>query len=306
MLRRRGRMMKVSAAMAVLALTGAVGLMNITAGDAFATTKVINAKEDKTLHNELPAADKKVINGSSVIDPPYFYYNGAGTKTEGLTLGLAKAIGQVLGVKITTAVAGSSAQMEAGIVDNKYQIELAPAGDTTTFEETYDAIDWLKEYVSFAVPKGNPLNISGLASLCGHTIGTEAGGSAQLVLEAQSTKCTSAGSPAINISTFLDQASVMLALTSGRIDAAFSSQVPLQYYIGLSGGSIQLDHGVDGNGYANEELGWFVPKGSKLGPIFVKAFAEIRKDGIYQALLANWGVQNDGVTSFQLDATTRG
>src|ERR1700722_11644226 len=110
MMKRRGRLMKTSAAIGALALVAAVGLMNLTAGDAFATTKVINAKEDKTLHNELPAADKKVIHGSSVIDPPYFYYNTAGTKTEGLTLGLAKAIGQVLGVKITTAVAGSSAQ----------------------------------------------------------------------------------------------------------------------------------------------------------------------------------------------------
>ncbi|HWD95870.1 MAG TPA: transporter substrate-binding domain-containing protein [Acidimicrobiales bacterium] len=305
MMKRRDRLMKTSAAIGALALVASVGLMNVTAGDAFATTKVINAKENKTLHNELPAAIKKsgVINGVSIIDPPYFYYNSAGNKTEGLTLGLAKAIGQVLGVKVTTVVAGSAAQEEAGIVDNKYQIQLAPGGDTTTFEQTYDVIDWLKEYVSFAVAKGNPDNIAGLASLCGHTIGTIAGGSAVLILESQSTACTSQGSQAITISTFLDQADVMLALTSGRVDAAFSSQVPLQYYIAQSGGSIQLDHGVGGNGYANEDLGWFLPKGSKLGPIFVKAFTQLRADGIYQALLANWNVQNDGMTAFKLNAS---
>jgi polar amino acid transport system substrate-binding protein len=291
--------------MGVLALVAAVGLMNVTAGDAFATTKVIKAKENKALHDALPAAIKKagVINGATVVDAPYSYFNSDNSTTPvGLTFELAKAIGQVLGVRINAVITGSDTQVYAGLVDNKYQIGLNPNGDTPTVEETYDEIDWLKEYVSFAVAKGNPDNISGLASLCGLTIGTVAGGSAQTMLENQSTQCTSQGSQPITIDTFDVQSDVMLALTSGRIDAAFSSQVPLQYYISRSGGSIQLDHGVDGNGYANEDLGWFVPKGSALGPLFVKAFTELRTDGIYQALLANTAVQNDGLKAFKLNA----
>ena len=87
----------------------------------------------------------------------------ADKKIEGAAMDLTKALSELLGVKIeTTKIAGHSATM-LGLKSGRYDISIEPVGDYPDREKNYDFIDYVQEFVVFAVKKGNPHNIvSGL------------------------------------------------------------------------------------------------------------------------------------------------
>jgi polar amino acid transport system substrate-binding protein len=51
------------------------------------------------------------------------------------------------------------------------------------------------------------------------------------VIRKQSRACVAAGKPAIQVQSFSDQPTALLAVRSGRSDAFFSSQAPLTYFL---------------------------------------------------------------------------
>jgi polar amino acid transport system substrate-binding protein len=260
------------------------------AQDAALPKLSVNDELRARLPEQIRTAGKMIsVNNGSF--PPYDIVTG--TETTGASVDLSEAVGQLLGVKIEHQSVGGLPALLAGVNSNRYQFAFGPIGDFKNREESNDFFDWVQEYVVFAVPKGNPKSISSLDSACGQRIAVMAGGSAETVIQKQTTECTANGKPPIEIQSFTDQPSSIMAVRSKRSDAFFSSQAPLTYFVTQAEGQLELTGVGQRNGFDDLYQGGVVQKGSPLGPLLRDAIAVLQQNGTYAAVMKKWGLENN-------------
>jgi polar amino acid transport system substrate-binding protein len=229
-----------------------------------------------------------VNNGSF---PPYEIVTG--TELSGATKDISDAIGQLLGVEIDHASVAGLPALLSGIDSGRYQFAMGPVGDYPDRQKSNDFVDWVREYVVFAVQKGNPADITSLDTACGKRIAVMSGGSAEKVIKEQSQKCTDGGKPAVEVQSFTDQPSSILAVRSKRSDAFFSSQAPLTYFVQQANGQLELAAVGKPNGFKDIYQGAVVPKGSPLGEVLRDSFKILMDNGTYAAIMKKWGLENN-------------
>jgi polar amino acid transport system substrate-binding protein len=212
---------------------------------------------------------------------------------EGASADLTDALGQVLGIKIEHATVGGLPALLAGVNSGRYQFAFGPVGDFKSREEANDFVDWVQEFVVFAVHKGNPNGITSLDTACGQRIAVMAGGSAEKVIQSQAEKCKTDGKSAIEVQSFTDQPSSILAVRSKRSDAFFSSQAPLTYFVSQANGQLELTGVGQKNGFEDLYQGAVVPKGSPLGPVLRDSMKVLMDNGTYAAIMKKWGLKNN-------------
>ena len=139
----------------------------------------------------------------------------------GLDADLAKALGQVLGLKVNM-VNATFDTIIPGLVSGKYDLGMSSFTDTKARQKTVDFVTYFVAGTSFYVKSSGGPNITSLADLCGHKVAVEKGTTQQADAQAQAAKCKSAGKPAVTVEIFNDQNAVNLALSSGRADVAMA------------------------------------------------------------------------------------
>ena len=249
---------------------------------------------NEQLRARLPEAirtEGKMISVNNGSFPPYEIVTG--TEMTGASNDLTDAIGQVLGVKIEHATVGGLPALLAGINSGRYQFAFGPIGDFKSREEANDFVDWVQEFVVFAVQKSNPKSITSLDSACGNRIAVMAGGSAERVIQVQADKCKADGKEAITVQSYTDQPSSILAVRSKRADAFFSSQAPLTYFVSQANGQLELTGVGQKNGFEDLYQGAVVPKGSPLGPLLLDTIKHLMSNGTYAAIMKKWGLENN-------------
>ncbi|MEI2266937.1 ABC transporter substrate-binding protein [Erwinia sp. CGal63] len=275
-------MMKTATAL-VLAVSLATGLAQ--AADAIPVVKM-----DQALHDRLPASIKqagKMISVNNGSFPPYEIVEGP-TSMSGASADLTEALAQLLGVKIEHATVSGLSGVLAGIKSGRYQLAIGPVGDYPDRQQQNDFIDYVQEFVVFAVQKGNPAKINGLQDTCGKRIAVMAAGSAEQVIRKQSQACTEAGKPGVTVQSFTDQPSSILAVRSKRSDAFFSSQAPLVYFVGQAHGQLELTGQGSKNGFGDIFQGTVVPKNSELGKVVLDGYKMLFANGTYAAIMKKW------------------
>lgn len=272
-----------------LTLTAALALTAL-AFPAFAA----DLKQDDALRARLP---KEILDAGRMVAvnngsfPPYEIVEGK--NLTGATKDLSDAIGTLLGIEIThESVAGLPAVL-TGIESGRYQFAMGPVGDYSEREKANDFVDWVKEFVVFGVQKGNPAGITGLDSTCGKRIAVMAGGSAEKVIKTQAEKCAAEGKPTLEVQSFTDQPSSILAVRSNRSDAFFSSQAPLTYFVQQADGDLELAGVGQDNGFGDIHQGAVVPKDSPLGPVLLDAFKLLIENGTYAEIMKKWGLEGN-------------
>ncbi|KKX33337.1 ABC transporter substrate-binding protein [Rhizobium sp. LC145] len=233
----------------------------------------------------------KMISVNNGSFPPYEIVTG--TEMTGASADLTDALGQVLGVKIEHATVGGLPALLAGVNSGRYQFAFGPVGDFKSREEANDFVDWVQEFVVFAVQKGNPKGITSLDTACGNRIAVMAGGSAERVIQVQAEKCKADGKDPIEVQSYTDQPSSILAVRSRRADAFFSSQAPLTYFVSQANGQLELTGVGQKNGFDDLYQGAVVPKGSPLGPVLQDAIKVLMDNGTYAAIMKKWGLENN-------------
>ncbi len=251
-----------------------------------------------TVNKELQARlPKKILDEGKLVSvnsgsfPPYEIVTG--TALSGASADLTDAIGQLLGIKIEHATVGGLPALLTGVNSGRYQLGIGPIGDFKSREESNDFIDWVQEFVVFAVQKGNPKGITTLDTACGHRIAVMAGGSAEKVIKTQAEKCVADGKAVLEVQSYTDQPSSILSVRSKRADAFFSSQAPLVYYVAQATGQLELAGVGQKNGFEALYQGAVVPKGSDLGPVLHDAIKSLMEDGTYAAIMKKWGLENN-------------
>jgi polar amino acid transport system substrate-binding protein len=250
----------------------------------------VNEELRARLPEEFRTSGKMVsVNNGSF--PPYEIVTG--TEMTGASADLTDAIGQLLGVKIEHESVSGLPALLAGVNSGRYQFAFGPVGDFKTREEANDFVDWVQEFVVFAVQKGNPKGITSLDTACGNRIAVMAGGSAEKVIQVQAEKCKADGKAPIEVQSFTDQPSSILAVRSKRSDAFFSSQAPLTYFVQQANGQLELTGVGQKNGFQDLFQGAVVPKGSSLGPVLMDAVKLLMDNGTYGAIMKKWGLENN-------------
>jgi polar amino acid transport system substrate-binding protein len=267
----------------------------ILAGPTLAETAAVPKQSvNEELRARLPEkirSEGKMVSVNNGSFPPYEIVTG--TKMEGASADLTDALGEVLGIKIEHATVGGLPALLAGVNSGRYQFAFGPVGDFKSREEANDFVDWVQEFVVFAVQKGNPKGIVSLDTSCGQRIAVMAGGSAERVIQAQAEKCKTDGKGAIEVQSYTDQPSSILAVRSKRADAFFSSQAPLTYFVSQANGQLELTGVGQKNGFDDLYQGAVVPKGSELGPVLLDAIKVLMDNGTYATIMKKWGLENN-------------
>ncbi len=257
-------------------------------------TSVPAQQRNTSLHDGLPAKVKqagKLVSVNNGAFPPYEIPTGNTHELNGASADLAVALGQLLGVKVeNVSVPGLPAEL-SGIAAGRYDFALGPIGDFRDREASVDFVDWVKEFVVFAVPKGNPKHLNSLADSCGLKISVMAGGSAETVIKSQAATCAKEKKPTLTVQSYQDQSAAILAVRSHRADGFFSSMAPLTYFVQQSHGQLQLAATNQSNGFHDLFQGAVTPKNSPLSSILRQALEQLMKNGSYQKIMEKWGLK---------------
>ncbi|GAB3707589.1 ABC transporter substrate-binding protein [Mariniluteicoccus flavus] len=254
-------------------------------------------QRNDALRSKLPAdivAAGKMVTVNSGSFPPYEIIQTDGSAS-GASADLVKALEQMWGITIEHKTVDGLSSILTGLSADRYQMAFGPIGDFKERQKSNDFIDYVQEFVVFAVPAGNPKEIDGLDSTCGAKIAVQAGGSAEKVIKKQSETCVGAGKPAVEVMSFKDQPQSILSVQSGRSDAFFSSQAPLTYFVKEANGKLELAGQGKPNGFDALYQGAVVKKGSPLGPVMEESLQELFRNGTYAAVMKKWGIESNKV-----------
>lgn len=286
--------MKFRPLVSLFCLAGVLGLAFAAPARA-AEVKIPAQSVDAALRARLPAEIREsgelisVNNGSF---PPYEIALGA-HQLEGATADLGLAVAELLGLKLHhETVSGLAAEL-AGIKAGRYQVALGPIGDFPDREKVNDFVDFVQEFVVFAVQKGNPAGLHDLADTCGKRISVMSAGSAERVIKKQSSDCVAAGKTAVEVQSYTDQPTAILAVRAGRADAFFSSQAPLTYFVQQAGGTLELTAVGHRNGFSDLYQGSVVPKDGALRDVLLAAYQKLFDNGTYALIMKKWGLENN-------------
>ncbi|MEV0379702.1 ABC transporter substrate-binding protein [Nonomuraea sp. NPDC050643] len=252
--------------------------------------------KDQALYDRLPDKAKQagrlvsVNNGSF---PPYEIAGADGRSLTGAAADMSEALGQLLGVKIEHVTVDGLPSSLTGIASGRYDFAIGPVGDFTDRQKNNDFVDWVKEFVVFAVPKGNPDKIGSVADTCGLKISVMAGGSAEAVIKSRSAACAKEGKPKITVQSYKDQPTSVLAVSSGRADAFFSSQAPLTYFVAQAGGKLELAGKGQANGFDDLYQGAVVGKDSPLRDVLRDGIQKLMDNGTYAKIMDKWGTSDN-------------
>jgi polar amino acid transport system substrate-binding protein len=266
-----------------------------SAAQAQAPVEIPKQKIDQTLRARLPADILKagyMISVNSGSFPPYIIVNDTKSMS-GASGDLTVALGELLGIRIENETVHGLAGILAGIKSGRYQLAVGPIGDFPDRQAANDFVDYVKEYVVFAVQKGNPKKIASLDDTCGTRISVMAAGSAERVIKAQAEACQKAGKPVLEVQSYPDQPTSILAVRSGRADAFFSSQAPLTYFVQQANGQLELAATGKSNGFEDLFQGTVVPKDSELGRVVADAYKVLFANGTYAAIMKKWGLEGN-------------
>jgi polar amino acid transport system substrate-binding protein len=249
----------------------------------------------------LPASIKSagvITMGSDISFPPMESYDQG--QPAGFDIDLGDDIAAELGVKakfVDTGFGGIIPALEA----NRFDLILSSMTDSKAREQAINFVDYLNVGSALLVQGGNPKHLTSIGDdLCGLTMAGQTGTNAAMIAQAQASACAKAGKAKLTVLSFPDQSSVILAIESGRADAAAldytgavgyvqqdqsktlaiastSQQNPAPYGIGIMKSNTQLQNAVQA------------------------ALRALIANGTYKSLLAKWGLSADSLTTAKIN-----
>jgi len=263
------------------------------------------SKSDDSLHDRLPQAlkDRGYITAVGDSYPPYRIVGGSGRISEGVETDLLKALEPMLGVEIRQALVAQLSSLLAGLSTGRYDLSTGPLRTTAERESRYDLIVWKNVELGFLyLNDGNP-RMNTFQDLCGKTVAVATGASTEHFVETMSKRCEERNEKPIRKVGLPNQNSIVLAVQSGRADAA-ALQSSAGYYVQKQNpGHFRMvtdtkeDLGVS-------ELGFVLDKDSALTPVLLEALQQLWASGQYDEIMAKWGLENSRLPEPKLNPSS--
>ena len=204
------------------------------------------------------------------------------------------ALGGLLGVKIEHVTVDGLPSQLTGIAAGRYDLALGPVGDFPDRQASNDFVDWVQEFVVFAVPKGNPkqdridrrhLRAADLRD--GRRVGRE--GDQGAVRHLRQGRQAAGRGPVLQGPAHLDPRRPLRAGPT----RFFSSQAPLTYFVKQSGGELELAGTGKPNGFDTLYQGAVVAKDSPLRDVLKDGIQKLIDDGTYEKVMTKWGTSGN-------------
>lgn len=259
-------------------------------------------------HDDLAAMVPAQVKQSGVIRmainpsyPPFESMAPDGKTLVGLDPDLAKAIGQILGVRVEFVPTSFDAIIPA-LTAKKVDMAMSSIGDTKEREQKVDFATYYWNGTLILVKKGNPKGIRADLA-CGVRIGVIRGSLQQSTfLPAHGPKCQAQGKPAPVSQAYQDGPQAQLALKSDRIDGVMLDAPPL------------LD-AASKNPEAFETVGPLVrnpnpggvamPKGSELVKPVSEAVNVLVQNGTYAQILKRWNLADIAIDKSEVNGAIK-
>lgn len=247
---------------------------------------IAKQEESAELKAMLPSdiRDAGVVKiGTEAQYPPFESLADDNKTIVGLDPDLAKAAGELLGVKVeftNTAFDGLLTALDGG----RFDLVVAAVTDTAEREVSYDFVDYFMTGQSIVVKKGNPEDITSVEDLCGHPVSVLKASTQLKLLEGfNANECKA---DPIDITALQTDKDALLQVQSGRADASFTQDAVGVYNAKNIGGGNQFE-------IANSEALLPTPVGmvftkedTALRDAFKAAIAELIANGTYDDILA--------------------
>ena len=294
------RIVAVLTALVIVTAACSSSKKSTDAGGSTATT-VAAGGYDADLAAKLPDKIKSAGTINVATDasyPPMEFFAADNTTIQGMDVDLAKALGEVLGVKVNVENATFDDIIPG--LGTRYDLGMSSFTDTQDREQTVDFVTYFSAGSSFLVQKGKNQDLTSLDALCGKSVGVETGTTQANDATAQSTTCTTAGKQAVNVESFPTQDEVNLALSSGRVDVVMLDSPVGAYQVDQSNGAFE----IVGKPIATAPYGIAVPKGSDFDGFtdaLLAALQQLNSNGTYTKILKTWGLEGGAITDFQIN-----
>jgi len=257
-----------------------------------------------TLHNMLPASNR--ASGELVFDtvpnPPWAIVGADGSVESGVDIDLGNALAQLLGLRLRTVLVGDAATLLAGISAGRYDTFLGPLGITAQRKQTLYELIWVTNTFYFEVQKDSPIHSVG--DLCGKNVAVLTGtiGATSVVPGASQADCVAQGKPPISMVSFATDPEAQLAVKAGRADAYALSDASCVYSVRQPGGKTLrcvVPEPTD-NIAVNKAALAVSNQNPQLLNALKAALEELYRRGVYQKIMAKWGLEHDMITEFVL------
>jgi polar amino acid transport system substrate-binding protein len=257
---------------------------------------VQGVQKDAQLNAGLPANVKQagLHLASNLQSAPNNFYAADGKTPIGYEVDLAKAIAAKLGVPVAhqdMAFGSLITSLQSGRID----LTMAGMNDTKARQAQIDFVDYFTSGITIMVRKGNPDGITGPDTLCGKKVAVVQGTSHQKFAAEQSTKCTQAGKPAVDVTATDSDNQNQNQLRTGRVQAILND-LPSAVYISRTAGEGKFFEVVPGEPIDGGPYGIGVNKtNTALRDSVQKALQALIADGTYGKILQAWGVEQGAI-----------
>jgi len=245
-------------------------------------------------------ASKKVIVVANVPNYPPLEFKDPKTNTlTGLDIDLGNALAKKLGVEIKWEEI-SFEQMVSALTTGRADMILSGMSDLPTRRDTLDFVDYLDSGAQFYTTADRKDEFKTLTDLCGKTVGASRRTSFPKEMETWSkTACEGAGKPALKIVGTEGSADARTQLRQKRLDAAVQGSETLPYLLNLEPNT----YTIVGEPFTSVYQGMgFSKKDTELRDAVAKAFAEMMKDGTYEAVLKKWELTSAKVDKLMINS----
>ncbi|MGW2651441.1 transporter substrate-binding domain-containing protein [Streptomyces sp. NPDC001393] len=174
----------------------------------------------------MPASVKRT-GLRAVVSAPYAPFETFGTdnRLEGVDVDFAHAIGAKLGLAASVSNVDFSGLIPA-MQSHRYDIALAGMADTDERQKVLSFVDYAQTGGSVLVTAKDKGGVATFTDVCGHSVGVEKGTTYDQVVQYNQRLCTAAGKPRVKVVQEATQASALLAIQSGAIDALLTGSIP--------------------------------------------------------------------------------
>jgi polar amino acid transport system substrate-binding protein len=214
-----------------------------------------------------------------------------GSRPIGADIDIGSAIARSMRVKAQFKNIGFDGII-AALLAKKCDAILSGMTDTAPRRKQVDFTDYLVVGMSLMVKKGNPHHITGLASLSGLRVAVQLGTTEKDALTALNKRLSKRHRKPAVIRLFNKDTDAAAALFTGKVDAYFSDDPPVGYYVKQSGGKLE----VAANKIQAAPYGIATRKHDPLGSAIRKSIAQLYANGTMTSILAKWGLNAFALT----------
>jgi polar amino acid transport system substrate-binding protein len=255
-----------------------------TSGGDLTATPDINVPKDEAI--AAAAAKAKLVQpgqlsiAADATYPPMEFFGKGDNKTViGADADIAKALGQIMGLKATMQNVTFDSIIP-GLAAGKYDLGMSSFTDTKEREATVDFVTYAQAGTSFYTKADGGTDVSTLEALCGHSVAVEKGTTQQDDAEAQAKKC---GGDTLDVQVFPDQNGANLAISGGKAELGMADSPVAAYIVAQSDGQFKL-----GDAYGEAPYGIAIPKDSGLQQPVLQAVTALNDDGTLQKIFDYW------------------